>query len=88
MAREKKPQTIEESPMEIKTRIEQRPRAIPPWGDQGCRRGLRPRTPGKGLTPFANPCSKYPKALEGDILTLLKRGHFNFAGKGDTLTLP
>jgi hypothetical protein len=60
-----------------------------PMGDQALSgRGLRPRAPGKGLPPFAILCSWYQSNPEGDILTLLEKGHYNFAHKGDILTLP
>jgi hypothetical protein len=36
---------------------------------------------------FAIPCFWYLKTPEGDILTLLEKGHFNFAQRGDILTL-
>lgn len=41
-----------------------------------------PRPPGKGLPSFAI------LFCLGDILTLLEKGHFNFARSGDILTLP
>jgi hypothetical protein len=83
--------------MEIKT-IQRLRRAIPPWGDQvflrtserklsseSCRKEFGklwsevPRTEGNKLTI---------PTLEGDILALLEKGHFNFAQRGDILTLP
>jgi hypothetical protein len=72
-------------------------RAIPPWGDQmrlrlskralcsessreelGKLRSEVPTTRGYELTTTS---------LKGDILTLLEKGHFNFAQRGDILTL-
>jgi hypothetical protein len=86
MVEQKNTQTMEATSMEIETIEGQR--AIPPWGDlSSSGRGLRPRTPGKGLTPFAILCFWYLAVPEGDILTLLEKGHFNFAQRGDILTL-
>ena len=82
--------------MEIKT-IHRLRRAIPPWGDQ-----VRLRPSKRALCSESNreelgkPRSKAPTtkgyelittSLKGDILTLLEKGHFNFAQRGDILTL-
>ena len=68
MVLHKNPKTIEKTPVEIKTRG---PHAIPPWEDQWVpRRGLRPRTPGKGLPSFAILWIWYRRAPEGDIIAL------------------
>ena len=87
MVRQENTQAMEKAPMEVKI-FHNRRRAIPPWGDHpSLGRGLRPRAPGKGLPSFAIPCFWHLNATEGDILTLLKKGHFNFAQRGDILTL-
>ena len=82
--------------MEIKT-IQRLWGAIPPWGNQI---RLRPRE--RALSSesrreeLGNRRNKVPTTTsyklaasspKGDILTLLEKGHFNFAQRGDILTL-
>jgi hypothetical protein len=82
--------------MEIK--IIQRLRcAIPPWGDQVfLRTSERELSSESCRKEFGKLGSKVPRTevnkltstAEGDILALLEKGHFNFAQRGDILTLP
>jgi len=59
-------------------------RAIPPWGDLFLLvEGLCSSSLSKKVISQIT-CSQW----EGDILALLKKGHFNFAQSGDILTLP
>ena len=88
MARQKNTQTMEKAPMEIKI-IHGPRRAIPPWGDQvrlrPSKRVLSSESSGKELGKAREEITlTNPK---GDILTLLEKGHFNFAHRGDILTL-
>lgn len=82
--------------MEIKT-IQRLRRAIPPWGDQvSLRPSKRALCSESSREELGKPRSKvlrtrgYKLAAtspKGDILTLLEKGHFNFAQRGDILTL-
>jgi len=77
--------------VEIKT-IHRLRRAIPPWGDQMfLRTSERTLCSESCRREFGKLSSKVPTTksytLEGDILALLEKGHFNFAQRGDILTL-
>ncbi len=83
--------------MEIKT-IHYLQRTIPPWGDpvrlrpskEALCSETRSEELGKSRSEVATTrgYKSTAKSLEGDILTLLEKGHLNFAQRGDILTLP
>ncbi len=77
MAGSKKQETVKESPMEIKYKLAAR---SPHGGICFLFRGAdAPSNPSALIAPAYR---------VGDILTLLKKGHFNFAQEGDILALP